>query len=163
MNQKYNFIEKLATKLIPKFQIIELSLIAVIIATSTFNLFTKKSIDPVFTITIGLLSTLYFVMAFAINEEVMENTKATLVGKLSGLGLAVLLLGVLFSFNHIPRNGQMLFIGTATNLIIMIYTLFNKSDIIELRKFFRPIFIRSLIYGSIGIIVIMKQYQLIDF
>ena len=163
MNQRHSFIEKIATKLSPKFQIIELSLTAVIIVSATLNYFTDRIIDPVFTFTIGLLSTFYFLKAFAINEEVMENTKATLVGKLSGLGLAVLILGILFSFNHYPGNGQMLFFGTATSLIIMFYTLFNKSDIPGLRKYYHPIFIRSLIYGSIGVIVILHQYQLINF
>jgi len=163
MNRNYSFIRKIATKLSPKFKIIELSLIVIALVIAVLKFLTNISIDSIFTIPIQLLSILYFLMAFAINEEALESALAAFMEKLSGLSLSVLMLGFLFSFKHFPGSRLMLLIGTANTLIVMFYSFFTGIKKPKISYYFRPVFIRSLIYGSIGVIVILQTYQLINF
>jgi hypothetical protein len=163
MFQNYDFIRKIAQKLSPKFQIIELFFVLFAVVITALKLFSSLDVNPFFVLSIGSLSTLYFFMGFVIDDHLKENGMLVYIGKLSGWGLSILLLGILFTFNHFPNSTMMLNIGTSASILSLIFAIFIKKDDEKISKFLRPIFIRNLLYGSIGVVMILQQHQIISF
>ena len=155
--------KKLAKKLSPKFRIIELFLIASLALTLLLKYLNYSVLDPVLIISMGLLSSLYFLMAFDVDKRIQENALATVVNKANGWGLSILIIGLLFTVKQFPNADMMLNIGTATTLLTIPPLFYIKSKQTDLGDYYRPIFIRSLLYGSIGLIVILYNSQTVSF
>ncbi len=163
MFQNTEFIRKIAQKLSPKFPIIELFFVLFAVVITALKLFSSLYVNPIFVMSTGLLSILYFFMGFAIDDNLKENGMLVFIGKFSGWGLSILLIGVSFTLNHFPNSATMLNLGTSASILSFVFALFIKKENEEISKFLRAIFIRNLLYGSIGIVLILQQHQIISF
>jgi hypothetical protein len=163
MFQDYDLIRKIAQKLNPKFQIIEFVLVLLIIIITALKFLSSLYVNPILVMSIGLLSTLYFIMGFAIDDYLKENGMLVYLGKLSSWGLSFLVLGFLFTLNHFPNSTMMLNIGTLASILSLIFALYIKKEDEKISKFLQSIFIRNLLYGSIGVVLILQQHQIISF
>lgn len=163
MVQNNEMIRKIANKLSPKFKIIELTLIPIIAILVLLKLLSINTLNPGLIISMSLLSSLYFFMSFATDERIKENLFAIFINKISNWGLSILILGLLFTLMHFPSADMMLIIGTLTTLINLPIIVFTKGKDEKLNDFYRPIFVRSLLLGSIGLIALLYYFQLISF
>jgi len=151
----YTNITKIANKLQPKLRSFELVFIILALLALSAKLSNIEIGTQLLVIFLSTLSIIYFLSGFITINKIKENALLVFFNRFNAWGLSILTIGILFIINHYPSSLQMLYMGTLTSLVSIVFSFYAKNKSEGMEQFYRISFIRNLAYGFVGILTIL--------
>ncbi|MBP7102971.1 MAG: hypothetical protein KBA86_06945 [Bacteroidales bacterium] len=148
-------LTKIANRLNKYVNSVEVILLALLFPVLLLHFFTSLPVFPIVMILSSLLGILYFIIAFAQDENKPMSAIEFFFHKLSHIGFAIAINGSIFTIMNIHGGRIMLFSALLSMAASLLYLLFVKIKVPDTYSFLLRSFIRLVVLLSISVILFL--------